>query len=53
LPELEESLLKSAWNAAEHMATSLIDLKHSLNLEIRTLYTRDRLSGSDIIDMAR
>jgi len=49
-------LLKSAWDAAEHMATSLIDLKHFMILrvlEIRTLYARDRLSGSDVIDMAR
>mgnify|MGYP001772662679 CR=1 FL=1 len=44
-------MLKSAWDAAGHMATSLIDLKHFMIF--RALYARERLSGSDVIDMAR
>jgi len=34
LPELEESLLKSAWEAAKHKAASLVEFKRALVQEL-------------------
>lgn len=55
LPELEESLLKSAWEAAERRATSPTELKRALiqELELRAPLARDKALWNDVIRLAK
>jgi len=55
LPELEESLLRSAWEAAERRATSLAEFKRALvqELELRAPLARDKALWNGVIKLAR
>jgi len=55
LPELEESLLRSAWEAAERKATSLAEFKRALvqELELRAPIARDKALWNDVIRLAK
>jgi len=55
LPELEESLLRSAWEAAERKATSLAEFKRALiqELELRAPLARDKALWNDVIRLAK
>jgi len=55
LPELEESLLRSAWEAAERRATSLAEFKRALvqELELRAPLAKDNALWNDVIRLAR
>jgi len=55
LPELEESLLRSAWEAAERRATSLAEFKRALvqELELRAPLANDKALWNDVIRLAK
>jgi len=55
LPELEESLLRSAWEAAERRATSPAEFKQALiqELELRAPLARDKALWNDVIRLAK
>jgi len=55
LPELEESLLKSAWEAAERKAFTPAEFKRALiqELELRAPLARDKALWNDVIRLAK
>jgi len=55
VPELEESLLRSAWEAAERKATSLSEFKQALvqELELRAPLAKDKALWNDVIRLAK
>jgi len=55
LPELEESLLKSAWEAAGRKASTLAEFKQALiqEVELRAPLARDKALWNDVIRLAK